>query len=670
MESLFSPRVDFEDIVEYAIYNDFGDHSGIGSEELRKAAQDFAAVTQSFISQWTNGYIWHKDPFELSVVTTKDLVAPFLQGRTRHGDGVEDEWFIVSLLRELTIQFPEAVVSVRDNDGEILLIEAAEHIPPWLDPSTSQNRVFLHKGLVHIIPIPQNPAEIVLYPSGPITLNRALDLVRGSAPTEAPKNVQAAIMARLARYPQGAKENIHRARCYIPRPVAHLLHHDPQLVASAVEAFYLRDPIAMKACYKMEKFPPTNNVMVTVRMNRTHYAQLVSQKFHPPKPFRLPPISSPNFKACELGMKLACGFEMLCADRHLRSSSKHNGHRSVDTYAFEVDPEWQAFLRRLDKLSYFGKELPGSELYKQLENTAKKQYLQAKFSESEVFGENPIDKIEYILNQPLEDESNLSQEPEDNDKWMEVDPANLDRMFDEEKLKMSADDWEELNQEDLSDLDDEEKHDMEELSKMFGGFTSFVEKESGLGGVVFPHERDFEEQEDTDEEDTPLRFEEGQFLQSMMDVLGINRDDFDRITKSKASGNTTFSTAEDVLRPIERVMPSVSFDLDDSEERKTDEASEFADTPAPDAQLESYMDSMDRELSRTKLGDDFEKITSEGPSISVVNEEGEEELQKVDLDFNLVKNILESFSAQEGLPGPASSILNSMGIGLPPKRRK
>lgn len=40
----------------------------------------------------------------------------------------------------------------------------------------------------------------------------------------------------------------------------------------------------------------------------------------------------------------------------------------------------------------------------------------------------------------------------------------------------------------------------------------------------------------------------------------------------------------------------------------------------------------------------------------------------VDVDFNLVKNILESFSTQQGLAGPASNILNSMGVWLPPNK--
>jgi len=48
------------------------------------------------------------------------------------------------------------------------------------------------------------------------------------------------------------------------------------------------------------------------------------------------------------------------------------------------------------------------------------------------------------------------------------------------------------------------------------------------------------------------------------------------------------------------------------------------------------------------------------------SQEDSEEDTPVDVDFNLVKNILESFSTQEGLAGPVSNILNSMGVWLPP----
>lgn len=42
-----------------------------------------------------------------------------------------------------------------------------------------------------------------------------------------------------------------------------------------------------------------------------------------------------------------------------------------------------------------------------------------------------------------------------------------------------------------------------------------------------------------------------------------------------------------------------------------------------------------------------------------------EELTPVDVDFNLVKNFLDSYSSQEGLSGPASNLLGLMGLRLP-----
>lgn len=35
----------------------------------------------------------------------------------------------------------------------------------------------------------------------------------------------------------------------------------------------------------MTRFPPVPNVLTSVRMTRTAYAQLLGQKFHPPKVF-------------------------------------------------------------------------------------------------------------------------------------------------------------------------------------------------------------------------------------------------------------------------------------------------------------------------------------------------------------------------------------------------
>jgi hypothetical protein len=38
----------------------------------------------------------------------------------------------------------------------------------------------------------------------------------------------------------------------------------------------------------------------------------------------------------------------------------------------------------------------------------------------------------------------------------------------------------------------------------------------------------------------------------------------------------------------------------------------------------------------------------------------------VDVDLNLVESFLNSYSSQQGLPGPASNLLGLMGVKVPP----
>lgn len=67
------------------------------------------------------------------------------------------------------------------------------------------------------------------------------------------------------------------------------------------------------------------------------------------------------------------------------------------------------------------------------------------------------------------------------------------------------------------------------------------------------------------------------------------------------------------------------------------------------------MEQMDQELANTAMGRSFDQI----------EQQQGEGLKPVDIDFNLVKNLLESYTSQEGGAGPASNILQSMGIKIP-----
>ncbi|KAJ2610377.1 hypothetical protein GGH99_001418 [Coemansia sp. RSA 1285] len=80
--------------------------------------------------------------------------------------------------------------------------------------------------------------------------------------------------------------------------------------------------------------------------------------------------------------------------------------------------------------------------------------------------------------------------------------------------------------------------------------------------------------------------------------------------------------------------------------------------------LEAVMDAMDSELGGSKVGQSF--VRSSGSKNTAEDEEHDaDDIVDVDVDLNLVENIVESFRAQEGLPGPAGTMLGHFGIHLP-----
>lgn len=116
---------------------------------------------------------------------------------------------------------------------------------------------------------------------------------------------------------------MHSSIVTIPRKIAHLLHQKPAYISPAVEAFYTRDPIALRPLQAKGdsklRFPPDDLVSVSVRFTRVGYAQLKSQDFPAPPTWSgkvpLKGAGSKEYSSrAEMGMKLSCGFEMLLAD--------------------------------------------------------------------------------------------------------------------------------------------------------------------------------------------------------------------------------------------------------------------------------------------------------------------------------------------------------------------
>ncbi|EFJ45520.1 MADS box transcription factor, partial [Volvox carteri f. nagariensis] len=297
----------------------------------------------------------------------------------RFGDAVDDEWWLVWLLLRMSRDLQNLsvqVVWVWDNDGQFLLIEAAYALPRWLKPEISDNRVWLRRGQMHIIPLPSTAAPDL--PASP-TVAQALAVLREARFATASLRVQRPIDQRLEGYPARARrEQQQVARCLLPGPVAAALQAEPQLVSQLVEAFYLRDADDMRAAARMRFLPAAlERSPVLVRMTRCHYAQLAAQRFSAPRGLAMPPPDSPLAKAADLGLKLTVAAEILCA-RHapavLQQQKQKQGNGEAEAAGtgaqseahFAGNPCWGRFKASLESNGYFQGHIPGSRRYKEL----------------------------------------------------------------------------------------------------------------------------------------------------------------------------------------------------------------------------------------------------------------------------------------------------------------
>lgn len=102
-------RIGQDDQVEYFVFSPPTD------SDISKFMLNVNAVAQEIVRE----YMWHQEPFILRLPTKEDVQnfetemqtnVNYLYGTTKFGDNVEDEWFIVHILLEITKRFPGSVV--------------------------------------------------------------------------------------------------------------------------------------------------------------------------------------------------------------------------------------------------------------------------------------------------------------------------------------------------------------------------------------------------------------------------------------------------------------------------------------------------------------------------------------------------------------------------------
>jgi hypothetical protein len=624
-----------DDCIEYTIFIiDSKLKSDFARREKLKAIQ--SAATASLKSADLKDYIWQREKFRLDLVDARlddnvleeKLQIPgheyYLHGRTNFGDSISDEWLIVWLLLELSQRHTSAWIQVRDPDGEFLLAEAANALPKWLEPELADNRVWIHCGQLHIIPLPRNAGGGASGPttpglSGNVDMAQALQFLQ-QAPHSTLHSplIEEEAFHRLRDHPAAISKSQHRAILSIPRRLAYLLHRNPAYVAPAIEAFYLRDPIAVKPLATKDTatllFAPEDFVTMSVRFPKVGYAQLVSQDF-PPPPAWVGITPHIHKKPVLLGMKLSCGFEMMLRDPQNKDKREV---REMNMLLEDVEQEEET--------------LPSDQDIKSWPQT------------------------------------------NDDDKWLDIDFKDFDKELKGRSGGTTADSipegqgfGDESTQKDLQD--------------MVSRFEKFLNEDEETGAETFSSgsssASDSDDDEEDEEEDKAASFTDAEFEQAMREMMGM--PDTEKETNGLSSEARKLALemedeeemerdddkeAEQIWKMMQEIHASRKSD------KGTDKGKGKAFTPhaAPDVNAAGknvrFEDKVREDIEgRNKKGKG--KANAKPATIDDESSDDEDLLAGEDGDphYEMLKNMLESFQGQGGMAGPAGNLMGLMGMG-------
>lgn len=414
-----------------------------------------------------------------------------------------------------------------------------------------------------------------------------------------------------------------------------MLKHEPCLISLAVEAFYDRDVDSMKHAAKMEKFSSSEMVRVSVRMTRAMYAQLVQQDFRAPKgyPMARREEGKEVYAEAELGMKIACGFEMMYQVRRL-AGEEGKGET------------WEVFKKSLENSGCFDELLPGSKEYKRIMDGAMECYRSSSvFLRTRDILYAPVQRIDEILSLPhsVDDFKVTEVPPNDDDSWLYNGEDELNSAILERQKEMES--YESGRRKNGKSRQPEGSNDFN-LGNIAESMQAFVQRISSFEGAEVPENRDSKAVE--------LDFD--QFMKEMASVLGPVSNQGATEGHDSDGGHSSSSHME----------------YDDSESG-SDLADEHGDGETEDSFMQTYSDALNKELNETTLNKSFVRAQEhtdnnvQGTSnvAGVAAKDSDEELTPVDVDVNLVQSFLDSFAFQQGLPGPASNLLGLMGLKVP-----
>jgi hypothetical protein len=488
---------------------------------------------------------------------------------------------------------------------------------------------------LRIIPLAATPSSSLDAKTAP--LSRSLSLAESQEIIlKTPESLihsplmEAEAFYRLRNYPAQINASLHFAQVTIPRKLIYLLHNCPESISPAIEAFYLRDPVALKPLQGSSSeliLPPEDLVTTSIKFTKVLFAQLKSQQFSPPVAWKSiltnaektkssDDNKSTEYSQLEIGMKVTCGFEMLLTD------AKNKDNRSVRQIDILISDLTE------------GETLPTDE-------------------EISAFKDSVRQDSEAWMDINFEDfEKELSG------KSRETKPVGPDGAF--RPIPASG----------FGDA-----RTQADLKKMVERFEAFLnDEDAGIDGAElddmdFDDDDDDEdgeddEDDDSEDEDKEVSFDENEFARMMREMMGMPPEEADTeapSSKPRRSNRTagrieeldSDDEDEDEGEEIRKVMARIEAELNEAG------ALDLDPTPKKLAALQPKGASGAAERNAREGAKEVDYLSKQDWEDESDNDED------INIDFNLAKNLLESFKSQAGMAGPGGNLMGMMGMAMP-----
>ena len=408
--------------------------------------------------------IWNAECFNIEVHDTAST--PHLRGKVWFDHCVEDEWYVVWLLRNLSRDLP-VVVKVWDDDGCFVLIEAAEVLPSWLAPDNSDNRVLLYQGGFVLIPLPTSPAEMAWLPQNAVSIEQALTCAQKVRQSD---EINKVVNLKLREFPN---RSLHRIRCHLPVPLIHALTMNSSLVSSIISVYLLSDNREIQGIIKNRKLDWEDTFDTNVQLTRCQYAQLYSHRTSTINAWPHLPVGHVDHPSRQLGLKFSCGAELLLA---------------IAEGSCVVNTNFSKYITRLTSFGYFGNTLEGSKAYSELLKKAEIFFQASRNPDSELPWMVNSRKLKFLIEEAISPEIRESYrgiekvDESESDAWMDEIPGDVQKWFvNGKKADNMQSDYETVKstKSDDADLNTSSNNNIRDMNTKLHGFIDKISSHEG-----------------------------------------------------------------------------------------------------------------------------------------------------------------------------------------------